>query len=181
MEPHMKLETERLILRAVEVDDAPDLFPIMNDPEVTATLLLPYPYPEERVIQWIVSAGEAHQHAERYEIAVVPKDVGRTVGVCSLYRVSWEHLSGELVYWIGKEYWGKGYMTEAARRVLQFGFVDLGLERICIGCFTQNAASRRVIEKLGFQYEGLARGEFKKGEERFDTLHFAILREEFEG
>jgi [ribosomal protein S5]-alanine N-acetyltransferase len=175
----MRLETERLILRAVEEDDAPDLFPIMNDPEVTENLLLPHPYPEERVTQWIISGREALQRAERYEIAVVPKDTGRAIGVCSLYRVSWEHMSAELVYWIGKEYWGKGYITEAARRMLEFGFKELGLERICVGCFARNTASERVIEKLGFKPEGLARGEFKKGDQRFDALHFGMLREDF--
>ena len=175
----MRLETERLILRAVEEEDAPDLLPIMNDPDVTENLLLPHPYPEERVNQWILSGRESLQHAERYEIAVVRKDTGRAIGVCSLYRVSREHLSAELVYWIGKEHWGKGYITEAARRVIEFGFEDLGLERICAGCFARNNASERVIEKLGFKPEGLARGEFKKGDERFDTLHFGLLREDF--
>lgn len=175
----MRLETDRLILRAVEEDDVPDLYPIMNDPEVTENLLLPYPYPEERVTQWVLSGRDALQRAERYEIAVVPKDVGHAIGVCSLYRVSWEHMSAELVYWIGKEYWGKGYITEAARRVLEYGFKELGLERICVGCFARNAASQRVIEKLGFKPEGLSRGEYKKGDERFDTLHYGMLREEF--
>ena len=175
----MRLETERLVLRPVEEDDAVDLLPIMNDPEVAENLLLPQPYPAERVTQWVLSGREALQRAERYEIAVVRKDTGRAIGVCSLYRVSWEHLSAELVYWIGKEHWGKGYITEAARRVIEFGFEDLGLERICAGCFTRNKASERVIEKLGFKPEGLARGEYKKGDERMDTLHFAMLGEDF--
>jgi len=175
----MKLETERLILRPVEESDALDLCPIMNDPEVTQNLLLPHPYTEERAILWIRNAREALERRERYEMAVVPKDVGRAIGICSLYRVSWEHLSAEIVYWIGKDHWGKGYVTEAARRMLEYAFAELGLERICVGCFTRNKASERVIEKLGFQYEGIARGEFKKGDERFDTLHFAMLREDY--
>lgn len=174
----MKLETDRLIIRPVEEFDAPALFPIMNDPEVTANLLLPSPYPEDRVLTWIRSAREALDRGDRYELAVVPKDTGRAAGVCSLYRVSWEHLTAELVYWIGKPYWGCGYMTEAARRVLGFGFTELGLERISVGCFSRNEGSARVIEKLGFTYEGVARGEYKKGNERFDTLHFGMLRED---
>lgn len=116
---------------------------------------------------------------ERYELGIVPKDIDRAIGVCSLCRVSREHLSAELVYWIGKPYWGQGYITEAARKVLEFGFMYLGLERICVGCFTRNKVSARVIEKLGFTYEGLARGEYKKDNERFDALHFGMLREDY--
>lgn len=176
----MQLETDRLIIRPLDENDVPALFPIMNDPEVTGNLLIPHPYPQDRVLMWIRNSRDAMDTDERYELGVVPKDIDRAIGICSLYRVSWEHLSAELVYWIGKPYWGRGYITEAARKVLEFGFLDLGLERICVGCFTRNKASARVIEKLGFQYEGLARAEYRKGKERFDAFHYAMLREDFE-
>ncbi len=174
----MQLKTDRLILRPLEEKDAADLFPVMNDPDVTANLLLPHPYPAEKVSAWIRSCHAAYEVCERYDLAVVRKDTGQVIGVCSLCKVSWEHLSAELVYWIGKPHWGQGFITEAARKVLEYGFLELGLERVCVGCFACNTASRRVIEKLGFIYEGTARGEYKKLGVRYDTLHFGMLRED---
>lgn len=175
----MRLETERLILRPVELDDAPALFAIMNDPDVTANLLLPHPYPEEKILPWIESNREALQQRERFVTAVVLKDTGELIGVCAFYRVSWEHMKAELIYWLGKAFWGKGYMTEAAQRMLKFGFEELGLERISVGCFARNKASARVIEKLRFKYEGCARHEFRKDGEFLDELRFGMIREDY--
>lgn len=112
-------------------------------------------------------------------MAIVLKETCNVIGVCAFYRVSWEHMNAELVYWLGKQYWGKGYMTEAVRRMLAFGFVELGFERIYAGCFTRNLASRHVLEKVGFKYEGIARHEFKKGDDFLDVFHFGLTRDEF--
>lgn len=175
----MRLLTERLILRPVEEGDAPALFHIMNDPDVTANLLMSPPFPENQVIAWIRNRREAWEKKERFAAAVVLKETGELIGTCSLMNVSWEHMNAELLYWLGKPYWGKGYMTEAARRMIRFGFEELGLERISVGCFARNKASARVIEKLGFKYEGCARHEFKKGDEFLDNMHFGLIRAEF--
>ena len=176
----MRLETERLILRPVEESDAPDLFSIMNDPGVTANLLISPPFPEDRVIAWIRSRREAWEKKERLAAAVVLKESGELIGTCSLMNVCWEHMNAELIYWLGKEFWGKGYMTEAVRRMVQFGFEELGLERISVGCFARNKASARVIEKLGFKYEGCARNRFLKDGEFLDELQFGMIREDYD-
>lgn len=177
----MKLETQRLILRGLEESDAIDLYPIINDPEVSNNLLVPHPFPKSRMLPWIRERREALRNRERYMLAVVPREVGKAIGVCGLIGISWEHKNGELIYWIGKPYWGKGYTTEAARELVRFGFEDLGFERISVGCFTRNKASSRVIEKLGFKYEGCFRHEFLKEDEFLDVYHYAMLRAEYEG
>lgn len=174
----MRLETERLILRPPDDRDADDLYPIISDPEVTNNLLIPYPFPEERMLPWIRDRREALRARERYTLVVVLKETGRVIGICGLIGCSWKHLNAELIYWLGKQYWGKGYMPEAAGRIVRFGFEELGLERISVGCFTRNEASRRVIEKLGFTYEGCARHEYRKDGEYQDVYHFGMLREE---
>ena len=77
-------------------------------------------------------------------------------------------------------YWGAGYATEAARALVNFGFQDLGLSRISSWCVAANAASARVLERLGFRQEGrLRRNECFKGR-WWDTLLFALLRDEWE-
>ena len=176
----MNLETERLILRGLNDSDADDLYPIISDPEVTNNLLIPHPFPRERMLPWIRDRREAMVAKERYALAIVLKETGRVIGVCALIGVSWKNLNAELVYWLGKQYWGKGYMPEAAGRLIRFGFEELGLERISVGCFTRNKASARVIEKLGFKYEGRARHEFRKNDEFLDVYHYGMLRGEWE-
>ena len=175
----MRLETERLILRSPEESDAPALMPIMNDPEVTHNLLLSPAFSEEDVIEFIRNRNADIENREKYALAVVLKGSGTLIGVCSLVCVSWKQLNAEMVYWLGKSYWGKGYMTEAARRMIQFGFEGLGLERISVGCFARNKASAHVIEKLGFKYEGCHRHKFLKDGEFQDELSFGMIRADY--
>ena len=174
----MRLETERLLLRAVEDRDADDLYPVLSDYEVTRNLLIRHPFSRDRMAEWIRDRREAMKARERYVAAIELKETGRVIGICGFVGVSWEHMNAELVYWLGRDYWGRGYMPEAARRFIRFGFEELGFERISVGCFTRNEASRRVIEKLGFTYEGLARHEFLKDGEYQDVHHFGMLRKE---
>ena len=176
----MKLETERLILRPFEDGDAPALMPIMNDPEVTHNLLTSPTFSEEDIAETIRKRKAAIEAKERYSLAVVLKETGRLMGACSLIEVSWEHMHAELVYSLGKEFWGKGYMTEAVRRMIQFGFEELGLERISVGCFARNKASARIIEKLGFEFEGLARHAYCKDGEFLDELRFGMIRSDYD-
>jgi len=175
----MRLETERLILRPFEDADAPAMLSIMNDPEVMHNLLSSPTFSEEDIAESIRRRKAAIEAKERYSLAVILKETGALMGACSLIEVSWEHMHAELVYYIGQEFWGKGYMTEAARRTIQFGFEELGLERISVGCFARNKASARIIEKLGFQSEGVARHAYRKDGEFLDELRFGMIRSDY--
>ena len=176
----MRLETERLILRPFEDGDAPALLQIMNAPEVTANLLISPTFSQEDIAESIRKRIDAMEARERYSLAIVQKETGALMGTCALINVSWEHMHAELVYYLGTEFWGKGYMTEAVRRMVQFGFEELGLERISVGCFARNKASARIIEKLGFQPEGIARHAYRKDGEFLDELRFGMIRSDFD-
>ena len=85
--------------------------------------------------------------------AVTLKPAGTLIGTVGL-RIDDEDQRAELGYWIGKPFWGHGYCTEAARCVLQFGFEQVGLNRIFAHHFSRNPASGRVMQKLGMSHEG---------------------------
>lgn len=173
----IKLETERLILRPLRQTDAPRLFPLINDPDVAAYIpALPHPYPENTLPEWIRRAEEAMARKERFEFAILLKETGGPIGVCTLSGISWDNRNAELGYWLGKPYWGRGIMTEAAKAVVAFGFDTLGLERIYSSCFEQNLASAKVLKKAGQRYEGCARHEIKKNNEFINILHFGMIR-----
>ena len=176
----MQLETERLILRPIEETDVPALFPLINNADVAASMLsTSYPYPKDEFAAFVMRCCEEIERRERYEMAIVLKETGLPIGAVRFFHIAWEHLRTELGYWLGKAYWGRGYMTEAVRQMTRFGFEDLDLEKICAYCFTDNAASVRVLEKVGFKQEGHIRHAVRKNGEFSDVLLFGIIREEF--
>src|SRR5690606_22707530 len=91
-----------------------------------------------------------------------------------------EHKGAEVGYWIGVLYWKLGYATEAAQRVLDWGFQMLGLNRINGQLFAGNPASGRVMQKIGMKYEGTLRQHFIRFDEFRDSVCYGILREEWE-
>jgi RimJ/RimL family protein N-acetyltransferase len=176
----MLLETERLILRPVEEADAPALLPFVSDGDVAHNLTrVPHPYPEDELVPFIRSCVEAMERREQFDMVVALKETGMPIGMCSLDEINWQHMRAELGYYLGKPYWGQGYMTEAAERILRFGFHELGLERIHAYCFVRNTASARVLEKIGMAREGLCRHAIKKAEGFLDVYIYGIIREEF--
>ena len=92
-----------------------------------------------------------------YDWAVVEKESGRMIGTCGFTTVNTDHDCGEIGYVLNPDCHGKGYATEAAYRVLRFGFERLGLHRIEAKFIEGNGASLRVMEKLGMGFEGYHR------------------------
>ncbi|MBJ8031343.1 GNAT family N-acetyltransferase [Bacillus cereus group sp. N21] len=80
------------------------------------------------------------------------KDENILIGTMTL-RIDKQHNKGELAYWLGKDYWGKGYATESAKRVMDFGFCELNLNRIWAPAMSKNQASTQVMKKIGITYE----------------------------
>ncbi|MHA6484543.1 GNAT family N-acetyltransferase [Paenibacillus sp. strain BS8-2] len=88
-----------------------------------------------------------------FPLRIVLKESNEIIGTITL-RVDKLNNRGELGYWMGRDFWGHGYATEAARRMIESGFVELGLNRIWATAITRNKASVRVLEKAGLRKEG---------------------------
>lgn len=145
------LETPRLILRPPRPADAAALAVLANNPRVVEnTGRLPYPYGEHDARQWI--ARPARKREARFVIAFKPPEP-TLVGVVGFDRLV-DGDAPDLGYWLGEPYWGQGFATEAARAAIDFAFVTHGFKRLAAGCRVTNTASRRVLEKCGFQYCG---------------------------
>lgn len=151
------LTTEHLVLRPMRVTDARDMFDYAKRLDVTTYLLWnPHPtisYTEDylRYLQGRYALGEF------YDWALVDRESGRMIGTCGFTRFDFSHNSGEIGYVLNPEYHGHGYATEAAERVIRFGFEVLGLHRIEAKFMQGNEASRRVMDKLGMTFEGFRR------------------------
>lgn len=172
------LETERLILRPFVMTDAPEVQQLAGDREIASTTLnIPHPYEDGMAEQWIATHQERFESGDLVNFAIVLKQGNRLIGAIGL-NITPAHSRAELGYWIGKEYWGKGYATEAAAAVLRYGFDVLGLHRIFARHLTRNPASGRVMQKIGMQYEGRMRGHLKKWDAFEDIETYGILQGE---
>ena len=170
------LETARLKLRPYTESDIAELVPLIGSREVAATTLrIVHPYTEQDARGFLRIA----QDDDKIWLAVTLKSDARQIGGAGL-RFDREHQNAELGYWFGVLYWGNGYATEAAREMLRYGFQGLGLHRIFASHFGHNAASGRVLKKLGMRYEGCQREHIRKWDQFLDSELYGILRHEWE-
>lgn len=140
-----------ITLEPIDAKHAAPVQALASDPAIGATSNIPSPYPENGAIEWIRRVTAARGQGTTYAFAII-NEQGEFVGVCSLIDVDQQARTGALGYWIGKPYWGHGYATTAGRRVLDFAFGTLGLEQVRAAALERNHASRRVLEKLGFEF-----------------------------
>jgi RimJ/RimL family protein N-acetyltransferase len=169
-------ETARLRLRAFVAADGATVEELLADPAVARnTLTIPHPYPAGGATPWIASHAEAWREGKRGTWAIVRAADEALIGAVGL-NLTLVHQRAELGYWIAHEEWGKGYATEAVRRLIGFAFDDLGLHRVQAHHFVENPASGRVMEHAGMRAEGTRRGAFFRDGVPRDVVEYAVLR-----
>lgn len=174
------LLTERLLLRLPRLEDASRIQQYAGEYDIVATTSnIPYPYPDGAAEAWIERARDAASEHRDYAFAITLKGDDLLLGVIGVHPNT-ENLRAEIGYWIGKPFWNNGYVSEAARRIVRFCFEDLGLYRVQATYFTENIASKRVMEKAGMMFEGVLRGYVQKWNTPRDLGMCAILRHEWE-
>jgi RimJ/RimL family protein N-acetyltransferase len=143
-----RLETRRLILREMRADDAAELLHVFADPRVMASFGAP-PFDETRMGAW-VGRNLEHQREHGYGLfCLIHKIDGIVIGDCGIEQMD---VGAELGYDLRSDYWGQGLATEAALRVRDFAFDELGLDRLVSLIRVGNEASRRVAEKVGMSF-----------------------------
>lgn len=175
-----ELVTERLVLRPFDSSDAARVRELAGDrvlADTTATI--PHPYPEGAAEEWIAGHPGERQAGKGIVFAVTLRDGGQLLGAMGL-RIDQMNDAGELGYWIGKPYWGRGFATEAAATVLDYAFAVIGLNRVEATYLTRNHASGRVMEKLAMELEGTFREAIKKWGVYEDVAQRAVLRREWQ-
>jgi RimJ/RimL family protein N-acetyltransferase len=143
------LETERLMLRRPTLADVKAIAHLANDRRIAEnTRRLPHPYSQEHAIEFVRGiAGDHRGTVFLIESNFVP------IGVVG---IDWrEPVTPELGYWLGVEFWGQGFGTEAARAVIDFTFEEFDAEHLISGARVSNPSSRNILEKCGFQWSGV--------------------------
>jgi RimJ/RimL family protein N-acetyltransferase len=142
------LKTARLVLRAPSHSDVAAMVALAGDRRVAEnTARIPHPYTAADAVGLLDSI---NQNGGETVFAIALD--GALIGMCGLDR---RQDGVELGYWLGVPFWGRGYATEAARAVIDYAFAELGHEALSSGVRVSNPASRRVLEKCGFQWTGV--------------------------
>ncbi len=177
--PFPILETNRLVLRQLKVDDSENWFKNLSDDGVAVLIGME---PLENVED---SKSIINSFIDRYEKkngmawAIILKEDESFIGTCSYEKIDSHNLCGEIGYDLLKKYWGHGFMAEALSAIIDYGFEFLKLNRIEAHTAAINSASRNLLRRLGFFEEGIFReSSFFRGEFR-DDCQYSLLRREW--
>ncbi len=175
------LRTERLVLRPLEPGDAEAVRRLADNPRVSEHLLtMPSPYTIADAHRIIASTRRPVSSGGWANWAIVHGEGGSAelVGVIGL-RLEANQRRAEVGYWLGEAYWGRGFVPEALRAVVGWAFEGLGLNKVWAGRFAENAASGRVLEKVGFRLEGTLREHLQRGGRFRDDVVYGLLKSEW--
>lgn len=154
------LETERLLLRSLENSDAEFIFKHFSDPAVTQHLLDSPPMSRRSEARDLITFYKSRERHDPNRWGVVTRSDNSVIGTCGFHNWAPRHHRAEIGYDLSPHAWGHGYMAEALRAVLAHGFKDMNLNRIEAFVFGENEKSIRLLDKLGFQGEGVLRDYF---------------------
>ena len=175
-----RLETERLILRAVQIEDAQDMFEYASQDNVVDFVTFPKHesiHDSTEAIKNFFLNRPSKKWPEAF--AIVLKENNKMIGTCDFWPVSGSKCF-EMGYVLNPEYWNQGIMSEAAQCVLNFAFHDYGVRRMELNHIDGNIGSKKVALRLGFVFEGTKRKAVEFKSEYQDLLFYGLLEEEFQ-
>jgi ribosomal-protein-alanine N-acetyltransferase len=157
--------------------DIPALIPLIGAREVAATTLrIPHPYTHDDAVAFLRHCREIDEEGLGVRLAVLLREGLTLCGGIGLVAAP-QHQHAELGYWLGVPYWGKGYATEAARAVVEYGFKELKLHRIFASHVPNNPVSGRVLQKIGMRHEGRFRDHISKWGKFYDLEMYGMVRD----
>lgn len=163
-------------IRKWKIDDASDLAEMLNNKNILNNLRdgLPYPYTKKDAEEYITSMLLADS-TKTFAFAITVDD--KAVGSIGVFRCDNIHYrTAEMGYYVGEPYWGNGIGTNAVKQTCKYIFENTDIIRIFAEPFAYNAASCRILEKAGFQYEGLLRSNAVKNGRILDMKMYSLVR-----
>jgi [ribosomal protein S5]-alanine N-acetyltransferase len=171
-----RLETPRLVLRALSLDDADDIFAYASDSEVTRYTIFERHLSSKTTTEWLRSVIDTYRDGHPGPWGMELRSSRRLIGACGFRNWETQHGCAEMGYTVTRAYWNQGYASEAVRALIAFGFEHMNLNRIEARAVPANLGSTRVMEKAGMKFEGVLRqSEFFKGAYQ-DLAIYSILR-----
>lgn len=169
------IETERLTLQPLKPGDANALLAIFSNTQVMKYWNTPPWTSLNDAIDFINQSEADMRDQQSLTLGIYLKDTGQLLGKCLLFSYSQQSRRAEIGFGLGHEYWGKGYITEAGRALIDYSFTTLGLRRIEAEIDPDNAGSAKALEKLGFVREGLLRQRWEINGVVSDSALYGLL------
>ena len=173
------LESDCIRLRGIEENDIERLYTLFSNPQVMRYWSRGPMTNRQEAIDYAntIIEGFATRNVLNWIIADLESD--QMIGTCTLYEINPQHARAGLGYALMPEYWGKGLAHDAASLAISYGFLELGLHRIEADTEPNSLRSNKVLERFGFQREGLLRERFFHPDGLQDSLIFGLLKPEW--
>ncbi len=173
-----QLETERLILREIGLQDAEGVFQNFSDEEITDMIGMGRFFTLKDAEELIEEFLAYFEKGTGLAWAITLKETDTFIGTCTFEELDTKNSRGEIGYDLLRDCWGKGLMSEALRAVISYGFEELELNRIDAHTFSINEKSRNMLKRLGFTEEGILRENTRfKGKFRSEVMYSVLKRE----
>ena len=169
----------RINLRPLVAADAVSIHKYARHREICRYTFLPYPYSRRHADEWVITSSERNRSGLDFNMGIELPETGEVIGMISLNNIDHFNRHAELGYWLGKPFWGHGYVSEAIGLIVAHGFRQIKLKRIYARVMHPNKTSAHLLEKCGFTYEGTLRRQIKRNGRYLDELRFGLLLEEW--
>lgn len=174
-------ETERLILRKLDLCDAEDYFEFASDPVVSLHTLWDKHETLDETRSYLQEVMAKYESKQAFRWGIIHKPTNKLMGRTGFISWDLQHSRAEIGFAIASEYWNRGMITEATGEIIRYGFERLELNRIEGRCNFNNTGSARVMEKLGMKFEGILREQLKIKGTFTDQKMYSILKSDFFG
>jgi [ribosomal protein S5]-alanine N-acetyltransferase len=180
MKAYPEFKTERLTLREIVEADTNFLFSNLSNSRVLQYFGMSPLNSKKEANKLIESFSNGLKNGGPMRWAIVNKEQDEIIGTCGFHNISKGHHRCEIGYDLSPTYWGKGIMTEALVPLISYLFKERDMIRIGAVIVQHNAASAKVVEKLGFKQEGLLRKYITQEDNVYDAHMYSLLREEWD-
>lgn len=172
------LAASRLTLRMLRDDDVPALFAIFGDTGAMKYFGMPALKDAGGARRLLCDIRRFAESGTLFQWGIARNAGDAVIGTATLHHMDAPNRRAEIGFAVARDQWGRGYATEAVARLIRHAFDDLGMHRLEADPDPRNAASIRVLEKLGFKYEGLLRERYFHDGEPQDAAYYGLLRQE---
>lgn len=173
------LAASRITLRMLRDDDVPALFEVFGDRDAMKYFGMPALSDIDGARGLLADIHECARTGTLFQWGIARNADDAIIGTTTLYRMDVPNRRAEIGFAVGRPHWRRGYATEAVTRLIRHAFDDLSLHRLEADPDPRNTASIRVLEKLGFTYEGLLRERYFHDGEPQDAAYYGLLRSDW--
>ena len=173
------ISAQRVLLRSLRDDDRPALFEVFSDPETMRYWSSPPWTKESQASEYLEEIRTGLRTRSFFQWGLARRSDDHVLGTCTLFAYHEPCRRAEVGFILGRRHWGQGLMTEGFQALLRHSFEELGLRRLEADTDPRNTGSIRLLERMGFQREGLMRERWEVGGEIQDSVLFGLLRREW--